>query len=309
MNNRKIKVFVLIIILFIFIANISFTQGNPLFDGKSNKTEEKQNNADSKKNKNNVLWKKFSMLMATISKKINNLFNKLDNNFKLYYLLLLIVISFLYGFFHAAGPGHGKSILISYYLNNKTILKDGIKVSFLIGIMHSLMGVIIAILFTSVLTGINSLIKVRIHSYFNFISGTLIITIGLILFIANFFNFKKMKEESVEHKKNKGIYNIAFVIGIVPCPMVLAISMFVISMKYLFFGIIAIFFISLGMSAFLLIVSIVTIKALDFSIKKFIKNDNKFYKIILPGLSFLSSLLIIIIGFLIFISNFNSVIN
>lgn len=309
MNNHKIKLFLLIFILFIIAINISFTQGNPLFDGKSNNIKEKQDNADSKKNKSNILWKKFSLLMSMINKKMNNLFKNLDNNFKFYYLILLIIISFTYGFFHAAGPGHGKSVLMLYYLSNKTRLSDGIKVSFLIGIMHSLMGVIIAVLFTSILASINSLIKVKINTYFNFISGALIITIGIILFISNLFNLKTVEEELLENKKNKDIFNIAFVVGIVPCPMVLAISMFVISMKYLLFGIIAIICISLGMSAFLLIVSIITIKALDISIKKFIKTDSKYYRIIFAGLKFLSSILIILIGFLIFISNFNNVIN
>jgi ABC-type nickel/cobalt efflux system permease component RcnA len=310
MHNTKIKRYILIFILIIFFSKISFGQTNPLFDGKSEQIEKKQDNTDSKKKSKKILWRKFSLLMTTINKKINNLFDKLDNDFKFYYLLLLIFVSLLYGFFHAAGPGHGKSLLISYYLRNKTKLSDGIKVSFLIGLMHTFMGVIIAILFMSILKGIDGIIKFKVQSYFSFISGILIMLIGIFLFIANFFNLEKNEDiEFIKNNKNKGIYNIALVVGIVPCPMVLAISIFAISMKYFLFGVIAIIGISLGMSLFLLIISIISIKTLNFSINKFLKINNNHQKIIFNGLSFLSSILIIIIGFFILLSNFSGIIN
>lgn len=44
---------------------------------------------------------------------------------------LLVGISFLYGIFHAAGPGHGKAVISSYLLANNETLKKGILLSFL----------------------------------------------------------------------------------------------------------------------------------------------------------------------------------
>lgn len=44
---------------------------------------------------------------------------------------LLIGLSFGYGVFHAAGPGHGKAIISSYVLANHETLKKGILLSFL----------------------------------------------------------------------------------------------------------------------------------------------------------------------------------
>ena len=44
--------------------------------------------------------------------------------------LSLIVISFLYGIFHAAGPGHGKLIIATYLATHRTKLKLGIGLSF-----------------------------------------------------------------------------------------------------------------------------------------------------------------------------------
>ena len=39
-------------------------------------------------------------------------------------VLSLIVISFLYGIFHAAGPGHGKLIIATYLATHRTKLKE-----------------------------------------------------------------------------------------------------------------------------------------------------------------------------------------
>lgn len=42
----------------------------------------------------------------------------------------LIGLSFAYGVFHAAGPGHGKAVISSYMIANETQLKRGIVISF-----------------------------------------------------------------------------------------------------------------------------------------------------------------------------------
>ncbi|NKN35432.1 nickel/cobalt transporter [Agrobacterium sp. a22-2] len=46
------------------------------------------------------------------------------------HLATLIGLSFAYGVFHAAGPGHGKAVISSYMIANETELKRGIVISF-----------------------------------------------------------------------------------------------------------------------------------------------------------------------------------
>jgi nickel/cobalt exporter len=55
----------------------------------------------------------------------------------------LLAISFAYGIFHAAGPGHGKAVIASYLVANQETARRGIVLSFASALMQSLVAVII----------------------------------------------------------------------------------------------------------------------------------------------------------------------
>jgi ABC-type nickel/cobalt efflux system permease component RcnA len=55
----------------------------------------------------------------------------------------LLAISFGYGIFHAAGPGHGKAVISSYLVANGETARRGIALSFASALMQSLVAVLI----------------------------------------------------------------------------------------------------------------------------------------------------------------------
>jgi nickel/cobalt transporter (NicO) family protein len=55
----------------------------------------------------------------------------------------LMAISFAYGIFHAAGPGHGKAVISSYLVANEETARRGIALSFASALMQSLVAVLI----------------------------------------------------------------------------------------------------------------------------------------------------------------------
>src|ERR1700675_2480579 len=55
----------------------------------------------------------------------------------------LLAISFAYGIFHAAGPGHGKAVISSYLVANQETARRGIVVAFASALMQSLVAVVI----------------------------------------------------------------------------------------------------------------------------------------------------------------------
>jgi len=55
----------------------------------------------------------------------------------------LIGLSFLYGVFHAAGPGHGKVVISSYLLANEQSARRGMSISFLAAFLQGMVAVLL----------------------------------------------------------------------------------------------------------------------------------------------------------------------
>ncbi len=58
-------------------------------------------------------------------------------------LWTLIGLSFAYGIFHAAGPGHGKAVISSYMVANEIELRRGIGISFVSALIQGLVAVLV----------------------------------------------------------------------------------------------------------------------------------------------------------------------
>ncbi|SEB45916.1 ABC-type nickel/cobalt efflux system, permease component RcnA [Nitratireductor aquibiodomus] len=58
-------------------------------------------------------------------------------------LWVLIGLSFAYGVFHAAGPGHGKAVISSYMLANEVALRRGVILSFASALLQGLTAIVL----------------------------------------------------------------------------------------------------------------------------------------------------------------------
>ncbi len=68
-------------------------------------------------------------------------------------LWLLVGLSFVYGIFHAAGPGHGKAVISSYMLANEVALRRGIMLSFVSAFLQAITAIVVMALLFLVLRG------------------------------------------------------------------------------------------------------------------------------------------------------------
>lgn len=68
-------------------------------------------------------------------------------------LWLLIGLSFAYGIFHAAGPGHGKAVISSYMVANEVALRRGVLLSFVSAFLQALTAIAVMVLAWFVLRG------------------------------------------------------------------------------------------------------------------------------------------------------------
>ncbi|MFC3205330.1 nickel/cobalt transporter [Aquamicrobium soli] len=66
---------------------------------------------------------------------------------------LLIGLSFAYGIFHAAGPGHGKAVISSYMVANEVALRRGVLLSFVSAFLQAVTAIVVMVLAWFVLRG------------------------------------------------------------------------------------------------------------------------------------------------------------
>jgi nickel/cobalt transporter (NicO) family protein len=107
-------------------------------------------------------------------------------------------LSFLYGVFHAAGPGHGKVVISSYVLANESQLRRGIVLSGLSALMQSL----VAIGFVLVLAGLLQLTSTAMGEaahWVGVVSYAMVAMLGLWLVLRKVFGWGHHRHDDAGH--------------------------------------------------------------------------------------------------------------
>ena len=134
-------------------------------------------------------------------------------------LFLLFGAASAYGIFHAAGPGHGKSLLAAYFLTGKHSLVDIPKMAFGVTMIHTGAAFLLIILFYLSLSIIPPYQRVKVQSYLSFAMAISIILLGIYLI----FRTSKSKDQNkTERPKDKHLLLLA---GMFPCPQSVAIML------------------------------------------------------------------------------------
>src|SRR5919201_89254 len=90
----------------------------------------------------------------------------------------LFGLSFLYGIFHAAGPGHGKAVISSYLVANEETWRRGVVLSFASAAVQSVVAVIVVAIAALVVGATAKAIGLTVH-VIEIVSYVLIILMGL----------------------------------------------------------------------------------------------------------------------------------
>jgi nickel/cobalt transporter (NicO) family protein len=91
--------------------------------------------------------------------------------------VLLAGLSFLYGVFHAVGPGHGKAVITSYLLASHQTIRRGIVISFAAALMQGLTAIAL-VLIAAVLLHATAIGMTRATDWFEIGSYALIAAVG-----------------------------------------------------------------------------------------------------------------------------------
>jgi nickel/cobalt exporter len=90
----------------------------------------------------------------------------------------LFGLSFLYGIFHAAGPGHGKAVISSYVVANEETWRRGVVLSFASALLQAMVAVAIVIVATMIFNATMATMC-KTERYIEIASYALIALIGL----------------------------------------------------------------------------------------------------------------------------------
>src|SRR5215211_3811380 len=90
----------------------------------------------------------------------------------------LLGVSFLYGIFHAAGPGHGKAVISSYVVANEETWRRGVVLSFASALLQALVAVVFVGIAAVLLRATAPTMKAAVD-VIEIVSYGLIVAIGL----------------------------------------------------------------------------------------------------------------------------------
>ena len=90
----------------------------------------------------------------------------------------LMGISFVYGVFHAAGPGHGKAVISSYLLANEETWRRGVVLSFASALLQAATAVALVAI-AAVLIGATAKVMGETVRVIEFVSYALIVLVGV----------------------------------------------------------------------------------------------------------------------------------
>ena len=166
-------------------------------------------------------------------------------------LALLILLAFFYGVLHAAGPGHGKAIAVSYMITRRPGYAQGLLFGASVALIHGLMGVVFVLIVGLILpAGISGTLG-EVTTVTQLASYSLIIMMGLTITVKSMMKWRaRLRHEDIDSpRKSYGNYlGAAFAIGMIPCPGVVMVALFSVSMGLIGLGVILGVAISLGMA-------------------------------------------------------------
>lgn len=213
-------------------------------------------------------------LLKSSMAKIKSLFESIKDEKNPMTYLFLLFFSFLYGVIHAMGPGHGKTLVASYFLSNDRSYSKAFFISLAIGVVHTFSAFILTlIIYFLVNTLLAQFLDDTVY-YTTKISALIIIGIALYLIHKKYRLYRQVEEEHKAHqftfssspvhvstcgcgscKVDKNSTDTALIIsaGIIPCPGTTTLFIFAISTGLYYAGFISALVMSLGMSSVIFI--------------------------------------------------------
>lgn len=187
---------------------------------------------------------------------------------------VLGALSFLYGIFHAAGPGHGKVVISSYVLASDAEVKRGIGLSF----ASALLQAVTAIVFVSVAAIVFNMTSMALSESADVLiigSYMLVVLLGLWLIARKVFGFGHHHhghdhgDDAHQHCHAVGpaqthgnwreLASVVLAVGLRPCSGALVVLVFSLSQQVFFAGVVATLLMGIGTALTVSVLALVAV--------------------------------------------------
>lgn len=197
----------------------------------------------------------FFNAMAPVQKTLNEslaaITRSLQGSRSLGGLLFVMLISLVYGMFHAAGPGHGKTIVSSFFLAHNAKLKHSFMIGYLIAAVHALAALTVVLVLSYVIRGLFSTGIEQADHYIQLATFAVIAVLGAWMLIGRIRGTGHHHYAHTEDTGNgvtmRSLLSIAVPAGAIPCPGAVAVILFALSLHMLGVSVLSVVFISIGM--------------------------------------------------------------
>jgi nickel/cobalt exporter len=311
------KIIALSLLFFVlFSSSVLFAQNPFVPGGQDNQKKEKEVTQEQEKQKAKkessyprLLQPVFSML-SLWQKKLRGHLTQVSRDIREKpwgsSFLLFLILSFVYGVVHALGPGHGKSIVFSYFLSRPGKYVHGALMGNLITFIHVFSAVAIVMGFYLALktTGLSSFEDVR--GTLEKISYAFLMVLGIFLIAYKVHELRAGKlidfqEYQTAETDRRHLVLVAVATGVVPCPGAALIILFTITLDILVPGLFAMVCIALGMGVTTTLFAFFSIASRNTIFRVTVKKQ-RIFAISSAALSLLGACAITMIGSLLFFS-------
>ncbi|MCK5599207.1 hypothetical protein KAI78_06250 [bacterium] len=246
--------------------------------------------------------------IAPVQKKINDkiaiLARKIKEDKSPKTIIIILLLSFLYGVIHAVGPGHGKTLIFSYFLSEEGSIKKGILSGGSIGVLHSISSIVVVLLMYFLLKAAFFHSIQNVERIIKLISYGVIALIGFALLVRFALKKRIVKESTadIEHESQKSVLPLIIAIGIIPCTGGILIMIFCVSIGLLLLGVAAVLSMGIGMGTTISLVGVATVLSKK-SAMKLASSQSKTMNLLQKILEIIGALFILAIGSLLFLAN------
>ncbi|WP_051822339.1 nickel/cobalt transporter [Desulfonatronum thiodismutans] len=214
----------------------------------------------------------------------------------------LLLLSFFYGVIHALGPGHGKSIVCSYFVSRRGTWRQALLFGNLITATHILSAVVIIVGLSWVLGRANIAAFHSVEGRLESISYALITLIGFFLLGKTLFDWRRASRERPGEEPDecprsspRDIVTLSLATGLMPCPGAALILLFTLSLNVFWAGLMAMIPLALGMGLTASALGLITVGSTN-AVLDVSRRSKRLFAILHRTLACLGALLIIILG-------------